>query len=582
MRVTVRRSLLVDGPPLARLGGGVHQIVPIDADHAYVLGFWGDRGTFGSRVWRWTFADGAVAWLADGPGDATTLSRDGRLFFGNLNHIKWLDLHDGRAGELFVDAAGVVACTPDGRHILTRRVGDGRVPWLRVTAVEGGDPFPEARVLTFSADGRHTVHLDGVAGALVRTDLADRRTATVALGPGDWRGLCPVGGTSRVLAWTADQLATVDLVELRVVELRPVAFEPVAAAGDTALVADTADHRRSLLLLDLRGGRRQELGPVCGQTYALTDDGRLLRAHHVLDVIDARSGAVHSAHRGHTNIVRQAVWTADGALLATVDDDGQIRVHDLAAPSAPPTQMHVPAARRITFLPDGRLCALTRHALCVLDPTTGVVIVRQPADEENTHSLCPTHDGRRVVTARYYRGVRITDLITGESVAETNVTRLCTVATVIGDRIFTVAADRVAYTSNDARYVLAWAVLDLAGDPLARGAWLLDHASDLEVTLDDTHALVQGYQGGWFFRLHDLSAPQREPANVARTGPILDHRRGRVLVHEAHDLVLRDAAGHELTRLTCARDVLSARLSPDAARVAVVYADMGVEVFVLG
>lgn len=581
--MTTPRSVIVDGPPLARIGH-VKEIVPIDAQHADVLGYWHRRGSTGWRVWRWTFADGALAQIGEGSGDPQALARSGRVFVDNGSFTDWQDLDGGREGQTLTDGDDFVTCTPDGRHIITQRIGRYRVPWMRVVAVEGGDEFPEARLLTFSADGRHAVHHDDSAGVLVRTDLGDRRTATIALGPGDWRGLCALRGTSRVLAWTAKQLAVVDLVALRVIEVRPFAFASVcAAAGETAIVAD---HRHHLFLLDLRDGRSRELGPICGHTYALSDDGRqLLRALLVLDVIDVRSGAVHSAHSGHTASVREAVWTGDGAALATSDDDGHIHVHRLAAPSAPPARLSVPIWPHIAFLPDGRLCALTEEALHVLDPATGAVSVCLSMTGKGTRSLAPTGDGR-VVVPLDRTGVGIIDLATGERVDRGDVIREDNFPwsrhmAVAGDRIFILVSDRIAHSSIDARYVLTWAVLDLDGELLDRGSWTIDHAMEVDVELDGSYALVHGIEQEWFFRVHDLSAPRREPPTVTRAGEIVAHRRGRVLVYEGHDLVLRDGTGRELARITCTRDVWKASLSPDTTHVAVVYRDMGVEVFAL-
>lgn len=575
------RSLLLDGPPVARVGDAVHQVVAVDDEHALLLCHHqrGPHGGVSSRVWRWTLADGAVAMLADLPELATLLARGGRVFMGQCGRVRWQDLRGGRSGELDLDARGALACTPDGRHIVTCRDGPMRRVYSRISAVEGGPEFPEVdSPIGLADDGAHAIHHED--GTLVRTSLGDRGTARFALEPRDWRGFSAIRGTSRVLAWDADHLVVLDLAGLRVVASIPRPVREAIASAAHVLHLEQAPLARSVGLLCLADGTTRALGERSGERWDFTPDGRLLRARRVLDVIDPRTGDALALHRGHAGSVRRVEWSADGDALATADDDGELRIHRLRAPSAPIT-LRVPDSPRLAFLPDGRLCVQTRHELRIVDPARGDALARRGVDEHNTHTLAALPDGRRVLTARYNRGVRLLDLASGRTLAESAATRLCTAATVARDRIFTVAGERVPYSSIDARYVLSWVALDLDGDLLDRGEWIVDHAMDLQVSLDDGHALVQGVQRGRCFRLYDLADPRREPAAVALAGVVLDHRRGRVLVDEQPDLVLRDAAGRELARLTPTRAVLDARLGPAVDRVALVYRDMGVEVVAL-
>src|SRR5690349_7981546 len=120
---TNARSILVDGAPVARIGDVVLQIVPHDPGRAWILAYTQRHGCPAWRVWDWSLADGAVTPIAEGGDHATVLSPGGRVFIGQLATIGWHDLHTGRHGEVHIDDdRGALACTPDGRHFLTRRI----------------------------------------------------------------------------------------------------------------------------------------------------------------------------------------------------------------------------------------------------------------------------------------------------------------------------------------------------------------------------------------------------------------------------------------------------------------------------
>lgn len=596
----VVRSLVVDGSPTARVGEVIRQIEPDgDGRHAWILG----GSNWRSYAWRWTvlrwsLGDGRVTLVGEGEGEGVGLAaRAGRVFVGGHSwEIRWLDLVGGASGAVAIESGETYfGCAPDGGHIVTCRAGERRTAWCRIRAVGGDAVFPEVPApLVFSDDGRFAVYVGGDAASLAWVSLTDGSAGSLAIGApsSGWWGIRPVRGATEVIVWDAAQLVVCDLVARRVVARAAVVSRSSvedAAAGRVILVRDHAG-ADIVELLDLARGERTWL-PGEHRRLALTGDGRrvLVQRGAVLDVVDAGSGAVFSAHEGQCEVVRGLVWARDGGRVASSADDGRVR---LIGTGGPVRELagELGQVRRIVWSPDGRrLCAVTAAGIEVVDAATGAITGRLASFGTHIHSAEISQDSRLLVIGSYSHGCRVIDLATGEHVAgEREATARASLLVLAGEHIVALGHERVAGAAVVSPFALVhWVRLDLAGRVLARGTWRFEEAdSDIELRADAQAAMVAWHpRGGRCLCTFDLAAPERagRAVPIPAGARLVDCRNGRALFVEAGEVVCRDpGTGGELWRVRCPRWPWLASLSYRGDAVAVAYRDWGVEVFSAG
>jgi WD40 repeat protein len=596
------RSILVDGTPVGRTGHVVTGVEPLDDNRrAWILASTFRRSYEPSwGVLEWSLDDGRIVTLREGRGRALGIApRGGRVFIGGHSwETRWEDVDGGASGAVPLDGGHEpVTCSPEGRHLLTWRAGERRINWARIRPVEGdGEAFPEVPApLVFSDDGRFAVHFGEDGVSLRWFSLQDRATASVEIGASTagWLGVRAVRGAPRMMVWDADQIVICDLAAQRIAGR--AAVERFETVGDAAAQRVVLGGRRGgdpfINVLDLESGRRVQLSGK-RLSAVLTPDGRraLCTPGPVLAVVDATSGAVLSAHEGHTATVRKLVWARDGAAVASRADDGRIRVLHRGAP---PVVTEIEGARtgslEVAWSPDGRrIVAVTSSEIAVADGMTGVILARFASFGKCIDSAEISTDGRRLFAASYGHGVRVVDLATGRHVMiDRDATKdLGSQLVLAGDDLFALKQERLAGPAVLAPVELVhWVRLDLAGAVKARGTWRFEgDRSSIQLCADGVAAMIAWYaRGGPRLRTFDLRAPDelRHEVSIPAGATLLDTRNGRALFGEGDDLVLRDPrTGAETWRINCPRrPSLTASLSHDGNAVAVAYRDQGVEVF---
>ena len=97
---------------------------------------------------------------------------------------------------------------------------------------------------------------------------------------------------------------------------------------------------------------------------------------------------------GHEVAVRSVVFSPDGSRLASVSDDGKIKVWDVATKSQTVVLQNSVGARALDWSPDGKLLAAGLH-----DGTTnvwnveGVMVIRRFGGSDDTFSVRFVADG---------------------------------------------------------------------------------------------------------------------------------------------------------------------------------------------
>lgn len=595
------RSILVDGPPIGRIGEVVRRIEPLDDNrHAWILGWEQWRSYAWSwSVWRWALDDGRLTLVGEGGGEGVGLAvRGGRVFFGGHSwEIRWRDLDGGASGAVPIEGRDEFAgCSPDGRYLVTRRAGARRTEWCRIRPVAGDpDTFPEVTApLVFSDDSRVATYFGSDRASLLWIALADRATGSIAIGASKrgWCGICPVRGAAQMIVWDAAHIVVCDLSRQSVVRRVAVAglVRVEDATAQRVVITTGGGDNSAIEVLELAGAGRVRL-PRRYLHPALTPDGRrvvYLRGS-VLDVIDAASGTVLSAHEGQCEHVRALVWSGDDTTVASSGDDGRVR---LLRAGDRPRIVELGGTRNpapvVAFSRDGRrLCAVTPSTIEVADVTTGAIVGRFASFGTHIHSAKISSDGRFLVVGSYGHGIRIFDIATGaQAASEGDATRRANRLVIAGDHIIAMSQERLAGPSLRAPVELVhWLRVDLRGAVLARGTWRFEDASSsIELRADGVAAMIAWYpRGGHRLCTIDLRAPE-EPGRVVpvpRGAKLVDSRAGRALFLEQDDAVCRDpGTGDEIWRIHCPRWPWGASLSHAGDAVAVVYRDSGVELFV--
>jgi hypothetical protein len=606
-------SVLVDGRAIARIGGSPVSVTACaDGLHAFVL----TRAEEGvAELWRVRHDDGAVERLIaeialhpQGRGGAVVASATPRVFvFGEFGGtIRWYDA-DGRAGAVVPHGRRVLECAsaPDGARLAvvcepdydaTR--GDRFAPTGRVLDVESGATClawicGAAGAFSFTDDGAALAYVDAAKTSLVIASLADGATRSVPL-------RAPVE-PRRVLAERGGARLAVVAAPCELIVCEPGQDNVVARlwADDKAVVIGFAAGKIVTqervgggtrgVVRDVDSGDEAVLGGDGHAVGALTPDGGWMVRHAapIVERIDLRDGRSLRLHDGHETLVRDVAWSADGAWLATVAMSGAVRVWDVGGRElvwefeASPRAVHT-----VVFSPDRLHLYGVGSSFVAWGLADGAERQRVPlADSDFTPvAMCRaavSPDGQRVLTNATGGVVFI------ERPADApTLRRLRYLPGAVrhlsfdGVARFRVVQVREEWSPRRTFVQAQWR--DLSDGLLAEAEWAMDGAMLWMVEGHPTAAVM--LDRGDLVRL-DLSDASWRGVLVADAGytRVVAAAAARVVVERGDGryaaIDLRDGRVEAVWSL--ARREYRTVVSPDGARVAVVYWDGGVEVFEL-
>lgn len=425
------RSAFVDGssrgrPPYA----AHHAVVARDGRGAYfATGRYYDVTTF----YHLAFEDGSITALARLSAEWTTIaltSAGVALVSRSLDPvIALLDLHTRalttREGAEFV---GVSCVSSDARWVAIRKRASAEANaavWTELARFEDMKlvaSIDGSRAETFTSDGRALVAVDA-DGVVHCVDLTDqtrwtfegRVSLTYRLNP-----LIAERGGARVLCVFAQREAALLDVGARTMKL--VAWDEGATAQDFArgrVIQGCAvdGRRRGVMMRDLESGARRVIDRQSEGSVTMSSDGRwaLEFAAPIFGLHDLETGEMRTWHDGAESKITALAWSRDGAVLASRDENGGVRVVNprggalvwtLEGPRGHPGS--------ICFGPDGRsLYALSSQAFVAWDLATGEEVHRSTRIKQRAVSMSVSDDGRHLAVVGDDSTVRTLTLVGG-------------------------------------------------------------------------------------------------------------------------------------------------------------------------
>ena len=159
---------------------------------------------------------------------------------------------------------------------------------------------------------------------------------------------------------------------------------------------------------------------------ALSNDGRLMVIagdDHQLRILDARTGELRQEFEAHLDWVRDVVFANTGNRIISVEQNGVIKIWDMATLNSPTVlREKVLGARKIEISPDG-----TKFAVCGYDPvvycfdmTTQKLLYRFTAPSESMTAMQFSPDGSLLAAGGRNGIVRIWRLDIGSEVTNIN------------------------------------------------------------------------------------------------------------------------------------------------------------------
>jgi WD40 repeat protein len=159
---------------------------------------------------------------------------------------------------------------------------------------------------------------------------------------------------------------------------------------------------------------------------------RLVRTSQAEDVLRWSLAESHvvATLLGHTDLVRNAVFSPDGRLLATASLDGTTQIWETSSSAEAGRSSriqllamlrgHRDAVNNVAFSPDGTLLVTASRdkTARVWDVTTGQLVVELAGHSEALITAVFSPDGKHIVTASLDKTARVWEAATGKTVAE--------------------------------------------------------------------------------------------------------------------------------------------------------------------
>lgn len=586
------RSVLLDGSTTARHEGPVRLVVVCDDRREALFLTASERNTL--SAWSLSLADGARGHLVDAVGVSAVIAHRARRLYAlspDRARVTWHNLDGGDGGSIAVTGvSAIVSCTGDGRYLGFVSEVTASPRQAIVVRSDGGavtSTLPAVLGPVFTDDDRCALATSG-HGALhvVPLDGAARYAITPETRFVGGRKLCAEGGGGRVAALSlACELVVYDLT-LRAVTARANLRRGVELLGFAGGRLVTYGRGfEELTARDLATNATTALGAP-GGAAAMTADGSAVVRHRerIFEKIDTSSAAVTRWHDGHGATVAGLAWSCDGAFVATIVKEGAVRVLDTARGALRWEFEHHGGAHAVAFSPDGRrLYTLGLRALAEWDLDSGLELSRQPqVGELATFSI--SADGRFLLTHGLLTP-RLFDISEGarHGAKVPGLAGASDLRFVGADRI-----RKVTFAPERGAASVGW--YDLSGDRIdgrevryARGGRaVVDDDATLVIVRGEAVARVDLRTGDEHRVCPNGGAGYVRPLCAgAGVAACAFRRRTRGDVDEQGVAVLDLLDGRARRLIRGARLVLGASASPDGAKLAVAYADGGVEVFAL-
>jgi hypothetical protein len=606
----------VDGSARGRPPGVPRQLT-VSRDGRSATFFVGDL-VLTTTLFRLSLDDGAVTPIATLRGWSTVMhATAAEVLLGAQSSgagALTYDLATGAEGRVALAPSSYLdACSPDGVTLAVKHFSTGAGPRseVRVDLVRRGDgralaTLPGHPVVLFMGDGAHALALD-VDGVAHAVDLR---------GDGGWEPFARLAhpnvptlarverGGRRALHLTHEGDATLVDPGARTVT-RAGAWgrytEVRDFAAGRALLACKRHGRRMFAVRDVETGDERLVDRDPGRAAALTPDGRavLVFADPVFELHDVATGAVRTWHDGGEGALTALAWSRDGALLATRDARGVVRV---LAPGQRAVVWTLEGPRgepgALCFSADGRtLYAAAPRGFVAWDLATGAESASLTRLKQRAVSMAASDDGRLLALVGDDHVLRVVDVSATPRrvLSSTSMMRhpyhvTFDTLTAIRCLCLEAAAWRWPGNARAGRFVGAHCArwFDLEGREVESVPLALDAGPGVSVD-DDLDTLL-------YVRADALIVAARVPGAKARTdrvvctglaAPRVLCAAGGVAVSEegasgAQSLVARAITdGAELGRVDLTRRCVAAAMAPGGARVAVIYADGGVEVLAI-
>jgi WD40 repeat protein len=390
---------------------------------------------------------------------SVTFSPDGKhlAVATDQNVTEILDAETGKSLRSFSFPKGLLSLiffSPDGSKLFATTV-EGLLYSLNIRDGQllniNESHSNEVTSFSFSPDGKRLA-----TGSMDRTvkiwDVYSGRRLQTILGHGGWVNSVHWSASGRYLL-SGDSDGVVKMWDMEAIELPVWPNEKLASVYATGftpqkeltVIGLSAD--RKLKLWNLSNGKvLTELGPAENVTsaafskdatlvavavspeiriYSVTgklistleeraqevfslefspDNLKLLSGSRKRDVIvsDVSTGRINSRLNSGNTFYR-AVFSPDGKKIASADQDGKIRIWDVASVTIEKTLIgHEGAAKLLSFSPDGRMLASAGNdnTLRLWDVATGQQL-KQPIPSDPVERFAFTPDGKRLVTASY-------------------------------------------------------------------------------------------------------------------------------------------------------------------------------------
>jgi WD40 repeat protein len=347
------------------------------------------------------------------PGSVFTVaySPDGSLLAsgGWDGTVRLWNPRDGTAISVLTGHAGPVrsvAFAPDGTFLASCGRDQTIRLWDTVARTSAGVllghpgtvlavAFAPGQPLLASADDEGTIRLWNLLDGTELDELADD-ARSLAFSP-DGRTLASAGRDGKIRLWRPGDHAH-STIGAHTGPVLSLAFAP-----GRPLLASTGDDGSVRLWNPLDGTQIDEL-PDNARSLAFSPDGRVLAsAGHVAGVVlwdlenRPRSSQLDGARRSHG-----LAFAPDGTQLASANDAGDVCVYDLGSRADPtPLVGHTCEILSVACSPDGALLATgdVDGAIRIWETTRGALVRRLVADREWVRSLAFNRAGTQLAAA---------------------------------------------------------------------------------------------------------------------------------------------------------------------------------------